>query len=52
LLTVRPRRLRFLIFITAGRLVHHARRLLLRLAALAEGLAAYGEGWRLLSLPN
>ena len=50
LLTARPKRLRFLIFDTPGRLVHHARRLLLRLAALAEGIAAYREGLRLLPL--
>ena len=35
LLTARPKRLRFLIFNTPGRLVHHARSLFLRLAALA-----------------
>jgi len=52
LLTARPKRLRFLIFNTPGRLVHHARRLLLRLAALAESVAAYGEGLRLLPLPS
>jgi hypothetical protein len=52
LLTARPKRLRFLIFNTPGRLVHHARRLLLRLAALAEGIAAYREGLRLLPLPS
>ena len=50
LLTARPKRLRFLIFNTPGRLVHHARRLLLRLAALAEGITAYREGLRLLPL--
>lgn len=48
LLTARPKRLRFLIFNTPGRLVHHARRLLLRLAALAEWIATYREGLRLL----
>jgi DDE family transposase len=52
LLTARPKRLRFLIFNTPGRLVHHARRLLLRLAALAEWIAAYREGLRLLPLPT
>jgi hypothetical protein len=52
LLTARPKRLRFLIFNTPGRLVHHARRLLLRLAALAEGITAYREGLRLLPLPS
>jgi hypothetical protein len=52
LLTARPKRLRFLIFNTPGRLVHHARRLLLRLAALAEWIAAYREGLELLALPT
>jgi|SRR5579863_4956683 len=50
LLTARPKRLRFLIFNTPGRLVHHARRLLLRLAAVAEGIGAYREGLRLLAV--
>jgi hypothetical protein len=49
LLTARPKRLRFLIFNTPGRLVRHARRLLLRLAAAAEGIAAYREGLQLLA---
>jgi hypothetical protein len=52
LLTARPKRLRFLIFNTPGRLVHHARRLILRLGALAEGIAAYGQGLRSLPLPS
>ena len=52
LLTARPKRLRFLIFNTPGRLVHHARRLVLRLAALAERIAAYRQGLRLLPLPS
>lgn len=37
LLTARPKRLRFLIFNTAGRILHHARRTLCRIA---------GAGWR------
>jgi hypothetical protein len=52
LLTARPKRLRFLFFHMPGRLVHHARRLLLRLAGVAERIAAYREGLRLLSLPT
>ena len=48
LLTARPKRLRFLIFNTPGRLVHHARNLVLRLATAALGTAAYREGPRLL----
>ena len=39
LLTARPKRLRFLIFNTRGRLAHHARRLLLRLAVLTEWIS-------------
>jgi hypothetical protein len=34
--TARPKRLRFLIFNTAGRIVHHARRVVCRIAS---------EGW-------
>jgi hypothetical protein len=52
LLTARPKRLRFLLFNTPGRLVRHARRLFLRLAALVEWIAAYREGLRLLPLPT
>ena len=48
LVTARPKRLRFLIFNTPGRLVHHARQLILRLAALAKWIAAYREGLQLL----
>ena len=46
-LTARPKRLRFLLFMP-GRLVHHARRLILRVAAVGKWTAAYGEGLRLL----
>ena len=46
LLLARPKRLRFLIFNTAGRLMHHARQTVLRSAArrerLAEWIAALG----------
>jgi len=49
LLTARPKRLRFLLFNMPGRLVHHARRLILRVAAVGQWTAAYGEGLR--SLP-
>jgi hypothetical protein len=52
LLTARPKRLRFLFFNMPGRLVHHARRLLLRVAGVAERIAAYREGLRLLPLPS
>jgi hypothetical protein len=48
LLTARPKRLRFLLFNMPGRLVHHARRLILRVAAVGKWAAAYGQGLRLL----
>ena len=44
LLTARPKRLRFLLFNMPGRLVHHARRLILRVAAVAEWIEMYREG--------
>ncbi len=34
--TARPKRLRFLLFNTVGKVVHHARRLLLRLAGATQ----------------
>ena len=52
LLTARPQRLRFLIFNTPGRLAHHARCLLRRLAALAQRIAAYREALRRRPLPT
>jgi hypothetical protein len=48
LLRARPKRLRFLIFNTAGRLVHHARSLMLRLAASLEQIASWREAFQLL----
>ncbi len=48
LLTARPKRLRFLLFHMPGRLVHHARKLILRVAAVGKWTAAYGESLRLL----
>ena len=48
LVRARPKRLRFLIFNTAGRLVHHARQLMLRLAAATEKIAAWREALELL----
>lgn len=41
LLPARPKRLRFLIFNTAGQVLHHARRMILRLATTKERLARY-----------
>ena len=49
-LTARPKRLRFLIFNTPGRLVHHARAIVLRLATTAERLAVWLEAFSLLPL--
>jgi hypothetical protein len=51
LLSARPKRLRFLIFNTAGRLVHHARQTVLRLAARRERLAEWIEAMGLLLVP-
>jgi hypothetical protein len=42
LLTARPKRLRFLVFNTAGRILHHARRVVCRLRHLSESVG----GWR------
>ncbi len=50
LLAARPKRLRFLIFQTAGRIVHHARRVLLRLKVARERLGEWIEALRLLPL--
>lgn len=50
LLTARPKRLRFLIFNTAGRLVRHARRIVLRLATTAARLAEWAEALTLLPI--
>jgi hypothetical protein len=52
LLSARPKRLRFLIFHTAGRLVHPARQLRLRLATAIDGIARYLDAVRLLPLPS
>ena len=49
-LTARPKRLRFLIFNTPGRLVHHARSLVLRLATTVARLAVWLEAFHLLPL--
>ncbi|MHB1841162.1 MAG: IS1380 family transposase, partial [Acidobacteriaceae bacterium] len=48
LLRARPKRLRFLIINTAGRLVQHARKMRLRLATLEERIALWKEALRLL----
>lgn len=43
LLRARPQRLRFLIFNTAGRLIHHARKTMLRLATTADRIRVWVE---------
>ena len=48
LLRARPKRLRFLIFNTAGRMVQHARKTMLRLAALGVRILTWREAMRLL----
>ena len=52
MLTARPKKLRFSIFVQAGRLVHHARTLVIRLATTVEHLAAYLEAWKLIVAPG
>jgi DDE family transposase len=47
LLTARPKRLRFLIFNTVGRILHHARRRLCRIACVG-----WRDWWRLMPLPT
>ncbi len=51
-LAARPKRLRFLFFHTAGRLVRHARKLILPLATAAERLAVWRQALRLLPMPG
>ena len=50
LLTARPKRLRFLIFNTAGRVVHHARGLVLRLVRTPQQLKDWIAAFELLPL--
>jgi len=50
-LTARPKRVRFQIFCSAGKLVSHARRVLLRVRRLKEQLAEWLETMRLLPIP-
>ena len=50
MLTARPKRMRFLIFNTAGRVVRHARRMVLRLATTAARLTDWIEAVRLLPI--
>ena len=47
-LRVRPKRLRFQVFLSPGKLVHHARQILLKVGRLREQLREWAEGLRLL----
>jgi hypothetical protein len=51
LIGARPKRLRFLIFCTPGKLVHHARRTLLRLARSWQRFSNWHYALRWLPLP-
>jgi hypothetical protein len=50
MLTARPKRLRFLVFNVPGRLVHHARKLVLRLATSAQRIVDWLEAASLLPI--
>ncbi|HTT63438.1 MAG TPA: IS1380 family transposase [Bryobacteraceae bacterium] len=52
LLAARPKRLRFLIFQTPGKLVHHARQMVLRLKRAREKLSAWLAALQHLPLPT
>jgi len=51
-LRARPKRLRFHFFCSPGKLIHHARRVLARVARRAVELMEWSEAWRLLPLPG
>jgi hypothetical protein len=51
LLTARPKRLRFLILNTPGKLIHHARQTLLRLAQTPNRFTAWRRAFGVLSIP-
>ena len=52
LLTARPKRLRFLIFHTPGKLVRHARQLVLRLTRSLNRFSNWHRAFHLLPLPT
>lgn len=51
-LRARPKRLRFQIFCSPGKLIHHARRLLARVGRRLEELIEWAEAWALLPAPT
>ena len=50
MLTARPKRMRFLIFHTPGRILQHARRIICRLVTTSEKLKLWAEALALLPL--
>ncbi len=50
-LRARPKRLRFQIFCSPGKLIHHARRLLVRVGRKLNELTEWCEAWELLPTP-
>ena len=50
-LTARPKKMRFQIFISPGKLVTHARKIWLRVRRLKEQLAEWIESLKLLPMP-
>jgi hypothetical protein len=52
LLAARPKRLRFLIFNTAGRIIHHARSVICRLKHLGRQIGGWGKVLAALPLPR
>ena len=52
LLTAKPKRLRFLIFNTAGRILHHARSVVCRLRHLGTAIGGWGSVLAALPAPR
>ena len=50
-LRARPKRLRFQIFCSPGKLVHHARQIRLRVSRLKQQVAEWLEAWQCLPQP-
>jgi len=51
-LRARPKRLRFQIFCSPGALIHHARKLIVRVRRMAGQLAEWAEAWSALPAPG
>ena len=50
-LRARPKRLRFQIFCSPGKLIHHARSVMAKVQRRMEALADWAEAWNLLLAP-